>query len=153
MVRLTEIPAVGRGFISDLTLTIPLVESTPWIPPVPAADRRVSIVSSAAVSKRGDKVFSWLARDCRAIHKDDRDLVMTHASVDYDRTAWQQDLNAIIPLDRLDEMAKDGEIGSVAEEHYTFMGAANPIDMKASVRQTAERMRQDNVNTVFLIPV
>ena len=151
MVRLTEMPAVGRGFISHLT--IPPVEGTPWTPPVPPGDRRIAIVSSAAVSKRGDKVFSWLARDCRSIHKDERDLVMTHVAVEYDRTAWQQDLNAIIPLDRLEEMAKDGEIGSVAEEHYTFMGAADPIDMEKSARTTAERMRQDNVNTVFLIPV
>ena len=112
-----------------------------------AGERRVSIVSS------GDKVFSWLARDCRAIHKDERDLVMTHVAVEYDRTAWQQDLNAIIPLDRLDEMARAGEIGSVAEEHYTFRGAADPIDMEKSARQSAQRMRQDNVNTVFLIPV
>lgn len=151
MVMIPEMPAVGRGFISNLT--IPPVEETPWTPPLPAGERRISIVSSAAVSKRGDRPFSWLARDCRAIHKSDRDLVMTHVAVEYDRTAWQQDLNAIIPLDRLEEMAQDGEIGSVAEEHYTFMGAADPLDMEKSARETAARMRQDKVNTVFLIPV
>ena len=151
MVRLTEMPAVGRGFISNLT--IPPIQGTPWTPPMPSGDRRVSIVSSAAVSKRGDKVFSWLARDCRAIHKNERDLVMTHVAVEYDRTAWQQDLNAIIPLDRLEEMASDGEIDSLAQEHYTFMGAADPIDMEKSARETAQRMRGDGVNTVFLIPV
>ena len=151
MVMIPEMPAVGRGFISNLT--IPPVEETPWTPPLPAGERRISIVSSAAVSKRGDRPFSWLARDCRAIHKNDRDLVMTHVAVEYDRTAWQQDLNAIIPLDRLEEMAEDGEIGSVAEEHYTFMGAADPLDMEKSARETAARMRQDKVNTVFLIPV
>ena len=74
-------------------------------------------------------------------------------AVEYDRTAWQQDLNAIIPLDRLEEMASDGEIGSVAEEHYAFMGAADPRDMEPSAREVAARMRADNVNTVFLIPV
>ncbi len=151
MVMIPEMPAVGRGFISNLT--IPPLEETPWTPPVPASERRVSIVSSAAVSKRGDKPFSWLARDCRAIRKDDRDLVMTHVAVEYDRSAWQQDLNTIIPLDRLEEMAGDGEIGSVAEEHYAFMGAADPMDMESSAREVAARMRADNVNTVFLIPV
>jgi D-proline reductase (dithiol) PrdB len=151
MVMIPEMPAVGRGFISKLT--IPPVEGTPWTAPPPASERRVAIVSSAAVSRREDRPFSWLARDCRAIHKNDRDLVMTHVAVEYDRTAWQQDLNAIIPLDRLEEMAQDGEIGSVAEEHYTFMGAADPVDMEKSARETAQRMRQDNVNTVFLIPV
>ena len=151
MVRLSEMPAVGRGFISELT--IPPVDGTPWVRPVPAAERRIAIVSSAAVSRRGDKPFSWLARDCRVIQRDERDLVMTHVAVEYDRTAWQQDLNTILPLDRLDEMAKDGEIGSVASEHYTFMGAADPVDMETSARESAERMRRDDVNTVFLIPV
>ncbi len=151
MVMIPEMPRVGRGFIENLT--IPAVAETPWVSPVPPAERRVSIVSSAAVAKRGDKPFSWLARDCRVLKKDERDLVMSHVAVEYDRTGWQQDLNTIIPLDRLDEMARDGEIGSVADEHYTFMGAADPVSMEKSARESAERMRQDNVNTVFLIPV
>ena len=151
MVRLTEMPAVARGFISELE--IPVFEDPAWVKPVPATDRRVAIVSSAAVSRRGDKPFSWLARDYRVIGRNDRDLVMTHVAVEYDRTAWQQDLNTIIPLDRLEEMASDGEIGSVAEEHYAFMGAADPRDMQPSVREVAARMRADNVNTVLLAPV
>ncbi len=151
MVKLAEMPAVGRGFISDLKP--PEFERPSWTEPVPAAQRRVAIVSSAAVSKRGEKPFSWLARDYRVIPKDERDLVMTHVAVEYDRTAWQQDLNTIMPLDRLGEMAEAGEIGSVADDHYTFMGAADPVDMEPYAREVVERMRADNVNTVFLIPV
>ena len=151
MVRITEMPAVGRGFISELD--DPEIDQSDWNEPVPANQRRVSIVSSAAVSRRGEKPFSWLARDYRAIGKHDRDLIMTHVAVEYDRTAWQQDLNTIIPLDRLEEMAAEGEIGSVADEHYAFMGAANPADMEPAAREVAERMRADHVNTVFLIPV
>ena len=151
MVMIPEMPAVGRGFISNLE--IPPVPDADWTSPVSAQERRVSIVSSAAVSKPDDRPFSWLARDCRVIHKTDRDLVMTHVAVEYDRTAWQQDLNTIIPLDRLEEMAQVGEIGSVADEHYTFMGAADPLDMEKSARKAAARMKQDKVNTVFLIPV
>ena len=151
MVMIPDMPDVGRSFIEDLT--IPPVSKTYWTAPVPSAERRVSVVSSAAVSRRGDKPFSWLARDCRVLNKNDRDLVMTHVAVEYDRIAWQLDLNTIIPLDRLEEMAEEGEIGSVADEHFTFMGASDPVDMEESARASAERMKQDNVNTVFLIPV
>ncbi len=151
MVMIPEMPRVARGFIEDLS--IPKVTDTPWTTPAPSRQQRVAIVSSAAVSRRNDKPFSWLARDHRVLHKSDRDLVMTHVAVEYDRTGWQQDLNTIIPLDRLDEMVNSGEIGSVAEEHYTFMGAADPVDMERSARAVAENMRQDQVNTVFLIPV
>jgi D-proline reductase (dithiol) PrdB len=151
MVRLTEMPAVAHGFISELEL--PHFDAPAWVTPKPAADRRVAIVSTAAVQRRGERPFSWLARDYRVIGKNDRDLVMTHVAVEYDRTAWQQDLNAIIPLDRLAEMADAGEIGSVAEEHYTFMGAADPVDMEKSAREVAARMKQDEVDTVFLVPI
>lgn len=151
MVRITEMPAVARASISRLEM--PEFDDPAWVRPVPAQERRVSIVSSAAVSRRGDKPFSWLARDYRVIGRDDRDLVMTHVSIEYDRTAWQQDLNTILPLDRLAEMAADGEIGSLAGEHYSFMGAADPRDMEPSARVAVARMKRENVNTVFLIPV
>ncbi|MDV3050676.1 MAG: glycine/sarcosine/betaine reductase selenoprotein B family protein [Planktomarina sp.] len=151
MTKISEMPAVGRGFISNLDL--PVVEEAAWTPPLPANKRRISIVSTAAVHRRDDKPFSWLAKDYRAFHKTDRDLVMSHVAVEFDRSAWQQDLNTIIPLDRLEEMAIDGEIGSVAEEHYSFMGAADPVTMEKSARQAAAQMKQDGVNTVFLIPI
>lgn len=151
MVKVAEMPAVGRRFISELEMQEPQERS--WTQSVPATLRRIAIVSTAAVSKRGERPFSWLARDHRVINKNDRDLVMTHVAVEYDRTAWQQDLNAIIPLDRLKEMEQSGEIGSVANEHYAFMGAADPLDMLKSAAKAADNMKQDNVNTVFIIPV
>ncbi|MBX2868629.1 MAG: glycine/betaine/sarcosine/D-proline family reductase selenoprotein B [Acidiferrobacterales bacterium] len=151
MVRIVDMPTIGRGFISDLEMIE--FESPAWTAPVPASERRVAIVSTAAVSRRGEKPFSWLARDYRAINKNDRDLVMTHVAAEYDRTAWQQDLNAIMPLDRLEELAQSGEIDSVAETHYAFMGAANPRDMEKSAKEVIGRMQEEGVNTVFLAPV
>jgi D-proline reductase (dithiol) PrdB len=151
MVKLTEMPAVGRGFISELEM--PNFAEMAWTEPVLAGERRVAVVSTAGVSRRGDKPFSWLARDYRIISKTDRDLVMTHVAAEFDRTAWQQDVNTVIPLDRLEQMAAGGEIGSVANEHYAFMGAADPWDMQRHVDELVSRMKDDGVNTVFLIPV
>ncbi len=151
MTKISEMPAVARGFISNLEL--PVVEERAWTAPSPSEQRRVSVVTTAAISKRGDKPFSWLARDHRVFHKTDRDLVMTHVAVEFDRSAWQQDLNVIVPLDRLEEMAQAGEIGSVADEHYSFMGAADPVTMEKSAREVAKRMKLEGVDTVFLIPI
>ena len=144
-------PAVGRGFISRLEKYT--FDNPSWNKPKNSKDRRVSIVSSAAISKRGDKPFSWLANNHRVIKKNDLDLVMSHVAVEYDRTAWQQDLNTILPIDRLEEMAKDGEIGSVSNEHYSFIGSSDPIKMERSANEVSERMRMDAVDTVFLVPV
>ena len=151
MVLIPEMPAIGRGFISRLEKYT--FDNSAWSVPKEASSRRVSIVSSAAISKRGDKPFSWLANNHRVIEKDNLDLVMTHVAVEYDRTAWQQDINTILPIDRLEEMAKDGEIGSVSNEHYSFIGSSDPIKMERSAKEVAERMKDDAVDTVFLVPV
>ena len=151
MTKISEMPAVAKKFISNLSLTT--VERPAWNKSVAPEKRRVSIISTAAVSRRGDKPFSWLAKDYREFNKNERDLVMTHVAVEFDRSAWQQDLNVIIPLDRLEEMAGENEIGSVADHHYSFMGAADPITMEKSAKEVAKKMKYEGVNTVFLIPI
>ena len=151
MVLIPEMPAVGRGFISRLEKYT--FDNPAWTVPKEASSRRVSIVSSAAISRRGDKPFSWLANNHRVIEKDNLDLVMTHVAVEYDRTAWQQDINTILPIDRLEEMAKNNEIGSVSNEHFSFIGSSDPIKMERSAKEVAERMKDDAVDTVFLVPV
>ena len=45
------------------------------------------------------------------------------------------------------------EIASVADEHYSFMGAADPVTMEKSARAVAAQMKAEGVNTVFLIPI
>ena len=151
MVLIHEMPSVGRGFITRLQKYN--FDNPSWTDSSKSDDRRVSIVSTAAISKRGDKPFSWLANNHRVIEKDNLDLVMTHVAVEYDRTAWQQDLNTILPIQRLEEMAEKGEIGSVSNEHYSFIGSSDPIKMKKSAKEVADRMKKDAVDTVFLVPV
>ena len=151
MVLMREMPKVTREAFEELEM--PSLPDKPWTAPAAAAERRVAVVSSAGLSRRGDKPFFWSARDYRAFSAGDKNLVMTHIAVDYDRTAWQQDLNAILPVDRLREMAADGEIGGVAETHYSFMGATDPLEYEAAVREVAARMKGEGVNTVLLAPV
>lgn len=151
MTKIPDMPAIARGFIENLEQ--PVFDSTPWTTPAPPSQRRVAVVSTAAVSTRGARPFSWLARDHRVIHKNERDLVMTHVAAEYDRTAWQQDINAIIPFDRLEELATAGEIDSVADHHYAFMGAADPLTMEKSAQEAIAQMKLEGVNTVFLAPV
>lgn len=151
MVYLTDMPKIARGFIEELDQ--PVFNDKPWTKPVPPHHRRVAMVSTAAVSRRGVRPFSWLARDHRVIGKNDRDLVMTHVAADYDRTAWQQDINVILPFDRLEELALNGDIDSVADDHYAFMGAADPRTMEESAQDAIAQMKLEGVNTVFLAPV
>ena len=81
------------------------------------------------------------------------DLVMTHISANYDRSGFQRDWNVVFPLDRLREMADEGVIGSVANYHFSFMGAHDPTALEAQARSIAAIMKKDGVNTVLLVPV
>jgi D-proline reductase (dithiol) PrdB len=78
---------------------------------------------------------------------------MSHVSTNFDRTGFQQDLNVLFPLDRLREMADRGEIGSMADYHYSFMGATEPEKMESAARKLASLLKDDGVNVVLLVPV
>jgi D-proline reductase (dithiol) PrdB len=62
------------------------------------------------------------------------DLVMSHTSTNFDRTGFQQDWNVVFPLDRLRELTDQGLIGSIADFHYSFMGATDPKLMEPMAR-------------------
>jgi D-proline reductase (dithiol) PrdB len=66
-----------------------------------------------------------------------------------------QDLNSMLPLGRLLELERLGEIGHVAPRHYSIMGyLLNPEQMlRESVPAIIESLRQDQVDAVLLVPV
>ena len=79
---------------------------------------------------------------------------MSHSSVNFDRTGFQEDVNLVFPIDRLREFEAEGQIGSVADLHYSFMGAGLlPHLYENSVRSLAAHLKQDKVDAVLLTPV
>ncbi len=153
MARLDSMPEPMRGHLANLPC--PIFETTPFVEAPPAGDRRVAMISTAGLHRRGDRPFSLGSDDYRLIPGDIKanDLVMSHVSTNFDRTGFQQDLNVIFPLDRLREMVRREEIGSVANFHYSFMGATEPEKMEQTVRKLASMLKKDEVNSVLLVPV
>jgi D-proline reductase (dithiol) PrdB len=153
VVRLSDLdPEVAAAY---LRLPLPEFEATPWVPRQDLKAARVAIISTAGLHRRSDTRFVGGSADYRVIPGDvePRDLVMSHASVNFDRTGFQQDFNVVFPLERLREVAAQGEIGSVADWHYSFMGATDPVRMKDTGRQVGRLMREDGVAAALLIPV
>lgn len=153
MVRLTDMPPATRGHLEELEC-IPY-DTAPWVAGPPLDERRVALVSTAGLQRRGDAPFAVGSNDYRVIPGDAPagDIVMSHISTNYDRSGFQQDLNVVLPLDRLRELAADGVIGAVADYHYSFMGATAPQQMEAKAREMAGLMKADGVNAAVLIPV
>ncbi|MFM9882150.1 MAG: glycine/sarcosine/betaine reductase selenoprotein B family protein [Burkholderiales bacterium] len=153
MVYLAEMPADAR----DTLLEQPLPEfaTTPWTPARPLAQSRVAIISTAGLHRHDDMPFRGGAADYRIIAGDINlaDLRLSHVSTNFDRLGFQQDVNTVLPLDRLRELAQDGVIGSVAKYHYSFMGATPPAGMEANARELAGVLKGDKVDAVLLMGV
>lgn len=136
--------------LSDLPL-----ESTSWVPPSDIRQAKVAIISTAGLHRSSDARFLDGETDYRIIpgDVDAADLVMSHRSVNFDRSGFQQDVNVVFPLEHLRKLAAQGEIGSVATWHYSFMGAANPIRLQTSGAQVGRLLREDGVSAALLFPV
>lgn len=153
MARLDRMPEDERKHI--LSLPCPTFNSTPWVSGPPLSKRRVALITTAGLHRRGDSPFGVGAVDYRIIPSDipANDLVMSHISTNFDRTGFQQDWNTVFPMDRLRELADAKIIGSVADYHYSFMGATDPARMEATVRNLAGIMKTEGVDAVLLVPV
>ena len=152
MVRWEDIPKALQGNME--TRTAPF-ERTPWAEAPKLVDARVAIVTTAAIHRRDDRPFNGHEGDYRVIpgDVDYGDLAMTHSSVNFDRTAYQQDVNVCLPLEHIRTLVASGEIGSVADWHYSFMGSTAPQMMEQAAKEVSQLLLGDNVNLVLLIPV
>jgi len=78
---------------------------------------------------------------------------MSHLAASFDRSAYQRDLNTVFPIDRLREMAERGDIGSLAEYHYSMSSAHSANEFEAPATEIAGYLKKDRVNGVLLLPV
>ena len=153
MTRLTDLPPAQAKRLAELEC--PDFATRPWVEGPPLARRRVAIVSSAGLVVRGEMPFRGRDADYRVIPGTTRpdQLLISHISINFDRTGFQEDWNVVFPLDRLNELAAEGAIGSVGQTHYSFMGATDPVQMEAHARDVAGRLKADSVDAVILSPV
>ncbi len=153
MVRLSSVPPSIQLALEQLEC--PRYREKPWVQGAPLANRRVALISTAGLQQRHDRPFSPGADDYRIIDADvpSADIVMSHISTNFDRTGFQSDINVAFPIDRLRELERDGTIDSVADYHYSFMGATDPEMMAPQVDVLAPLLHRDSVDAVLLAPV
>ena len=155
MARLTEFSAAEQKHHLDKICDLPDFRGTPFVSGPPLRERRVAIVTTSGVHVRGDRPFAMGAADYRIIPGDTppADLVMSHSSVNFDRSGFQEDINVVFPLDRLRELRDEGMVGAVSDYHYAFMGAAPIRTLEVKARELASMLKRDRVDAVLLTPV
>ena len=154
VVRLADLSDAEREHI--MAKELPRFDSTPFVKGVPLATHRVALVTTAGLHHVDDEAFSFVDLSYRVIPGDTdlASLTMTHSSVHFDRAGFREDVNVVFPLDRLRELATGGVIGSVADHHYSLMGAGWPPAMiEPTCDELARHLLADGVDAVCLVPV
>ena len=156
MVRLSDLHEAEATHMRARAEAMQPVEPAPWITPRPLKESTVAIVSTAGLHRRSDPPFNPGAVDYRLLpgDVDFADVVVSHISSNFDRSAFQQDPNIWFPLDRLREMAAAGEIAGVSKWHYSFMGAQpNHQALQAAGEEVGRLLAADEVDVALLVPV
>ena len=136
-------------------------DGVPWTPlGKPLSESRVAIVTTAGLHLRDDKPFNRDHPGGESTYRvlpgdaDNTDIVQSHFSIGFDRTAIYRDINITYPIDRMRELVQRGVVGSLGPNNYSFMGALRDCTVVAEQTgpEVAQRLKDDGVDLVFLTP-
>ncbi|MEM9200921.1 MAG: glycine/sarcosine/betaine reductase selenoprotein B family protein [Actinomycetota bacterium] len=156
MVRLADLHPSEAEHLLARAKQMPAMACERWLTPPPLADATVAIVSTCGMHRRDDPPFRPGALDYRLMPRgvDWADVVVSHISVNFDRSGLAEDPNVAMPLDRLEDLLAAGEIGGVSSWHYTFMGAnPNPQTFEATGVEVGRLLAADGVDVALLVPI
>lgn len=105
-----------------------------------------------ATARIGDflKVEPTLSSIPASTHNDD--LRVRHGG--YDIRGAQADPNVVFPLERLREFEREGTIGELATEAFSFVGAcAQTRLLKHTGPQWASKLQEQQIDAILLVPV
>ena len=136
-------------------------DDAPWVAlGKPLSQCKVALVTSAGLHLRDDQPFTRdtpggestyrvIPSDC-----DPSDVVQSHFSIGFDHTGIYRDMNVTFPVDRLRELKERGDVGSLSDNYYSFMGALR--DASTVINETgpevARCMKAEGVDVVLLTP-
>jgi D-proline reductase (dithiol) PrdB len=131
--------------------------------PRPLAECRVALVSTAGVAHRDDRPFDqegerrnpwWGDPSFREIPlgTSEEDVRLYHMHID--PRFGEADLDVVLPMRRLVDLAGEGTVGRAAPTHYSIMGyILDPAELVgATAPAIAARMRAEQVDAAALVP-
>jgi D-proline reductase (dithiol) PrdB len=136
----------------------------PWTPlKKPLSECTVSMITSAGISLKSDPPFDmerekreplWGDRSYRVIPRGttSQDIDVNHLHIN---TNWiKQDINVMLPMQRMEEFEKERVIGKLAPSSYSFYGFQwqSTEFLDTAISPMAEKMRQEGVDAVLLFP-
>lgn len=133
----------------------PVFDTVAFTIPPDLASATVAVVTSASLHHADQDDFAPNDVGFRVLDGNRRDYQTGHWSPNFDTIGFASDLNTVIPLDRLDELAANGTIGQVSDIHLSYAG--NQFDLSAirmdSGPAGAKLLKERGVDVVLLTPV
>ncbi len=133
----------------------PVFDTVAFTTPPDLATAKVAVVTSASLHHANQEDFGPNDTGFRVLDGKQRDYQTGHWSPNFDTIGFASDINTVIPIDRLDELAADGKIGAVSDIHLSYAG--NQFDLSAirmdSAPAGAKLLLEHGVDVVILTPV
>jgi D-proline reductase (dithiol) PrdB len=138
--------------------------SIPWTPlPKALNELTFSMVTSAGINQKSDPPFD-MAREKREPTYGDRsyrkiprgtgsaDIDVNHLHINTNYI--KEDINVILPLERMAELEAEGIIGCLAPTAYSYYGFQLESDefLTTAILPMAEQMKEEDVEAVLLTP-
>ncbi len=146
-------------------MQMPDLGEIPWTPlEKPINQARFALVTSAGVYLKGKqepfdlagerKNPLWGDPTYRAIPSDVQQDQIGVAHLHINSEDIEQDINIVLPVQRFQELATASEIGSLASQHYSFMGyQANDDEWRERYGpEVAQRMIEEEVDAALITP-
>lgn len=129
----------------------------------PLSDSTVALISTGGIALKSDRPFDqegerknpwWGDPSYRIIPQSAKseDIRVYHLHID--PSPAEQDLNCLLPVERLGDLVEMRKVARAAPSHYSFMGyILDPQELlEKSIPAIIEHLRADAVDVVVLIP-
>ena len=132
-------------------------DTPPWTPLCkPLSQSRLGLVASGGIYATGQVAFHFKDDvSFRAIPTTVKTSDLRTAHFAYDQTDARKDPNVVFPIDPLRRLVKEGVVGSLAENFFTFMGGI--YSSRRVVEELAPRITEsllaEKVDVALLVPV
>jgi D-proline reductase (dithiol) PrdB len=129
----------------------------PWTPlRKPLSQCRVGLIASGGIYATGQVAFHFKDDvSFRAIPTTVETSDLRTAHFAYDQTDARKDPNVVFPIDTLRRLVKEGLVGSLAENFFTFMGGIYSSRRVAEelAPRIIESLLTEEVDVALLVPV
>ena len=131
---------------------------TPVTPlPKPLNKCRAALITTGGLHLKSDKPFDQNIKDGDSSYRMIPAVIkaeeMHIAHKWYNHKFINADLNCVFPIDRMREYVKNGTIGSLSEEHYSFMGHIYKTgELIKNSKKLGRILKENGVDIAFLTP-